>query len=186
MAQDCNYYAWFHATQGVADCIGQTVNTVIGQKYSIRFWLATDGPSSNASVSVLWGPSYYYDPSNITLLYFTPSATSATAYQEFSYTVTASNTATVFAFHAYDQTANILLDNVSITPLVPPKLNLIRAGANVILTWSNSASGFVLQSTTNLVSPVWASNSPRPVVVNGQNTVTNPISGARKFYRLIQ
>jgi hypothetical protein len=48
---------------------------------------------------------------------------------------------------------------------------------------------FNLQSTTNLVSSVvWTTNpnpSP-PVVVNGQNTVTNPISGTRKFYRLSQ
>jgi hypothetical protein len=27
---------------------------------------------------------------------------------------------------------------------------------------------------------------PAPVVVNGQNTVTNGISGSQKFYRLIQ
>jgi hypothetical protein len=33
-----------------------------------------------------------------------------------------------------------------------------------------------LQSTTNLA----------PVVIAGQNTVTNPISGAQRFYRLKQ
>jgi len=40
--------------------------------------------------------------------------------------------------------------------------------------------------TTNLASPsAWNSNSPPVVVVAGQNTVTNPITGAQKFYRLI-
>jgi hypothetical protein len=44
-----------------------------------------------------------------------------------------------------------------------------------------------LQSTTNLVTPVvWNTNSPAPTVVNGQNTVTNPVSGTQSFYRLSQ
>jgi len=47
------------------------------------------------------------------------------------------------------------------------------------------AAGFTLQSTTNLVSPaVRTAVSPTPVVADGQNAVTNPISGTRKFYRL--
>jgi|ERR1019366_2357026 uncharacterized repeat protein (TIGR03803 family) len=69
----------------------------------------------------------------------------------------------------------------------PPQLTIIRSGANVILTWSTSATGFTLQSTTNLVSTaVWITNAPAPVVINGQNAVTNPIAGTRKFYRLSQ
>jgi len=48
-------------------------------------------------------------------------------------------------------------------------------------------TGYTLQSTTNLASPaVWSTNSPAPVVVNGQNTVTNAISGTQKFYLLMQ
>jgi uncharacterized repeat protein (TIGR03803 family) len=69
----------------------------------------------------------------------------------------------------------------------PPQLTIIRSGANVVLTWPTNATGFTLQSTTNLVSPaVWITNSPAPVVVNGQNAVTNPVSGTKKFYRLSQ
>ena len=69
----------------------------------------------------------------------------------------------------------------------PPLLTLIPYGAYVILTWPTNAFGFTLQSTTNLVSPVvWTTNSPQPVVVNGQFTVTNLISGTRKFFRLIR
>jgi uncharacterized repeat protein (TIGR03803 family) len=72
-------------------------------------------------------------------------------------------------------------------PTPPPQLTIIPSGANVILTWPTNAAGFTLQSTTNLgSSAVWTTNSPGPVVVNGQNTVTNPISGAQQFYRLSQ
>jgi hypothetical protein len=73
-----------------------------------------------------------------------------------------------------------------------PPLTIIRSGANVVLTWPTNFAGFdypgfILQSTTNLVSPVvWIANSPAPVIVNGQNTVTNVIAGTRKFFRLIQ
>jgi len=75
---------------------------------------------------------------------------------------------------------------------VPPQLSIIPSGDNVILTWPTNAagfdySGFTLQSTTNLgSSAVWITNSPPPVVVNGRNTVTNPISGTQQFYRLSQ
>jgi uncharacterized repeat protein (TIGR03803 family) len=71
-----------------------------------------------------------------------------------------------------------------------PQLTIIASSANIILTWPTNVAGFdytgfTLQSTTNLVSPaVWSTVSPGPVVFNGQNTVTNPISGGQKFYRL--
>jgi hypothetical protein len=68
-----------------------------------------------------------------------------------------------------------------------PQLTLIHSGVNVILTWPTNATGFTLQSTTNLVSPaVWSTNSSGPVVVSGQNTVTNPIIGTQRFFRLSQ
>ena len=69
----------------------------------------------------------------------------------------------------------------------PPLLTLIPYGANLILSWPTNAAGFTLQSTTNLVSlAVWGTVSPGPTVVNGENAVTNPVSGPTKFYRLSQ
>jgi uncharacterized repeat protein (TIGR03803 family) len=68
-------------------------------------------------------------------------------------------------------------------PVTSPQLTIIPAGANVILNWPTNATGFTLQSTTNLALTVWTTNSPAPVVVNGQNTV---ISGTRQFFRLSQ
>jgi uncharacterized repeat protein (TIGR03803 family) len=72
-------------------------------------------------------------------------------------------------------------------PVTPPQLAVIPFGANVILTWPTNAPGFTLQSAANLVSSaLWTTVSPAPVVVNGQNTVTNPISSTQQFYRLSQ
>src|SRR5438046_1582228 len=64
-----------------------------------------------------------------------------------------------------------------------PQLAVVHSGTNVILTWPTNFTAFTLQSTTNLVAPsVWDTVSPPAVVVNGQNTETNSIVGARKFY----
>lgn len=73
-----------------------------------------------------------------------------------------------------------------------PQLTIVRTGANVILSWPTNVAGFdstgyTVQSTPSLVSPaVWSTSSPTPVVIAGRNTVTNPITGARQFYRLVQ
>ncbi len=69
-------------------------------------------------------------------------------------------------------------------PVNPPTLSVLKSGTNVILTWPTNATGFTLQSITNAVSTNWSTVSPAPVVVGGQNTVTNATSGTQKFYRL--
>jgi len=65
-------------------------------------------------------------------------------------------------------------------------LSITRAGNQVILYWPTSITNYVLQSTTNPLVAAWSAVSPTPVVVSGQYTVTNPISGTRQFYRLRQ
>jgi hypothetical protein len=60
---------------------------------------------------------------------------------------------------------------------VPPQLFISRAGTNAIISWLDL--GYTLQSTTNLINPVWSN-------LTGQNLVTNPIIGPKKYFRLIQ
>ena len=83
---------------------------------------------------------------------------------------------------------------------VRPKCGLILSGNTLYGTTSDygegyngtvfavntAAYGFTLQSTTKLSPAAWSTVSPAPVVINGQNTVTNPISGTQQFYRLSQ
>jgi len=66
----------------------------------------------------------------------------------------------------------------------PSQLSIISIGGNVVLTWPTNATGFSLQFTTNLSSAVWSSVLPAPVIINGQNTITNPASDKEMFYRL--
>jgi uncharacterized repeat protein (TIGR03803 family) len=68
-----------------------------------------------------------------------------------------------------------------------PQLAITRSGTNVILTWSTGASGYTLESTTNLDPVVvWTTNSTTPVILGGFNTVTNAIGPSSRFYRLSQ
>jgi uncharacterized repeat protein (TIGR03803 family) len=72
-----------------------------------------------------------------------------------------------------------------------PHLSVTRSAEEFVLSWPTNYAGFdysgyTLQSATDLASPVWTTNLLAPVVVNGQSIVTNPISGAQKFFRLSQ
>jgi uncharacterized repeat protein (TIGR03803 family) len=99
----------------------------------------------------------------------------------------------------YGGTTNILYPGICgygtvfrLTIVPPPQLTLIPSGPYVILTWPTNYAGFdytgyTLESTTDLgSSAVWTTNSQAPVVVNGQNVVTNSITGTQQFFRLIQ
>ena len=68
-----------------------------------------------------------------------------------------------------------------------PRLSIVGAGANVVLTWPVDDTGFILQSTTNCSEPaLWSTVSPESVVKDGQHTVTKPITGMQVYFRLRQ
>jgi uncharacterized repeat protein (TIGR03803 family) len=68
-----------------------------------------------------------------------------------------------------------------------PQLAITVSGANVMLSWPTNATGFTLESVTNLVPPVvWQTNSATPIVIGGQDIVTNPITSSQMFFRLTQ
>jgi uncharacterized repeat protein (TIGR03803 family) len=73
----------------------------------------------------------------------------------------------------------------------PPQLNIVHSSSNIVLSWpTNYAgfdySGFALQFSIKLISPVWVAVSTTPVIINGQYTVTLPISSSQQFFRLSQ
>ena len=68
-----------------------------------------------------------------------------------------------------------------------PKLAAAKSGSNLVLTWPTSATGFSLQTTLALgPSASWSAVTTTPVVVNGNNQVTIPLSGSATFFRLKQ
>ena len=84
---------------------------------------------------------------------------------------------TSFAVYSPDLTSMGTPSSGCTTAGVPPSA--------IVLTWPAYIAGFTLQSTTNLVSPAsWSTNSPAPVLIGDQNTVTNAITAPQQFYRL--
>jgi uncharacterized repeat protein (TIGR03803 family) len=72
-----------------------------------------------------------------------------------------------------------------------PQLTITPAGPNVVLGWPTNYAGFdytgfALESTANLNLPVWKSNLPAPEILNGQKSVTVPVTGTQQFFRLRQ
>jgi uncharacterized repeat protein (TIGR03803 family) len=64
----------------------------------------------------------------------------------------------------------------------PPPLNIASSGNQAVLFWPSSATGFILQSTTNLASPNWTTASDAVPV--SAFTVTN--TSPARFFRLQQ
>jgi len=165
----------FNGTAGAVDSIGFNISTASG----------TANPSASSANSF----SQQNNPFN---------ASSTVLANIYGVTGGAwSSTKTVQDFWAADQfgdnpsTAGLytftLAANGTLTygAVSQPQLTITRSGANVILTWPSSVSGFTLQSNSNLAVPAgWTTVSPAPVVVGGQWTVTNQISSSLSFYRL--
>lgn len=67
-----------------------------------------------------------------------------------------------------------------------PLLTITPSGANVVLSWPASSTGFVLQDTPGVGgTPAWSNVGITTNVVNGTNTVTVPVSHGNLFFRLV-
>jgi len=75
--------------------------------------------------------------------------------------------------------------NAFLAPPPPPRLNIQRsAPANMVLSWATNATGFTLESNTNLNANIWSAVLPAPSVSGTNNVVSNNINGSMRFYRL--
>jgi alpha-tubulin suppressor-like RCC1 family protein/pimeloyl-ACP methyl ester carboxylesterase len=83
--------------------------------------------------------------------------------------------------------AIVTISDIAFYVPLPPSLQIQLAGTNVVLTWPLSATGYALQSANQLTPLIaWTTVTNEPVVVKFQYTVTNQISGGRRFYRLAE
>ena len=92
----------------------------------------------------------------------------------------------VRAYNEYGASGNSSAVSTTTTS-PPPALGILWAKSKAVLFWTtNSAASFYLEYATNLSSPQWISNSPLPVIVNGQYRLTNAPANMARFYRLTQ
>lgn len=72
----------------------------------------------------------------------------------------------------------------TVPAIYTPPLSVMASGNNVVLTWPTNVAGLRLKSATSLTGAVWNVVSTPPAIVNGLNTVTNPITSGQRFFRL--
>ena len=66
-----------------------------------------------------------------------------------------------------------------------PGLGLARSGNTVTLAWPAEAAAFKLETTSNLQpNAIWSAVTDAPVVQNGQQTLSRPITNFNQFFRL--
>jgi plastocyanin len=67
---------------------------------------------------------------------------------------------------------------------VAPSLIALRQTNALVLKWPANSAGFLLEFSASLSSGVWSAVSPPPLLVAGENVVTNSLSDATRLYRL--
>ena len=192
VAEQGNFFAYFHGhpTDSSQDCLGQTVHLTVGAQYTISYYLATDGPTlgSGAAMYVVIGTSFGIDYSQDLLLTdYEPNSSNALPYQKFTTTITATNASEILSFHGFDATSAILLDNVSMTLVVPspPQLSLKLAPTNMLLfTWTAPTNEYRLQANSSLTTTNWVTLTNTPVAVGSSNQIFLPAPARNLLYRL--
>jgi uncharacterized repeat protein (TIGR03803 family) len=83
--------------------------------------------------------------------------------------------------------AQLTVSDIQFYSVALPALQAQVLSSKLIASWPLSASGFTLQTSTNLTATnSWTTVTNVPAIVNLQNAVTNPVSGGMRFYRLKQ
>lgn len=68
---------------------------------------------------------------------------------------------------------------------VAPTLSLAQSGTNAVVTWPVYPAGFGVEAATNLISPVWSTNTvPPSVITNNMNSLILDATNGAQFFRL--
>lgn len=87
-----------------------------------------------------------------------------------------------------DNNLNTATNSILVDVLPPPSLTATRAGNQIVVSWPTNnptPTSLSLETSTNLgPSASWTPVTQAPAAVGDKWTVTNPVSGARMFFRL--
>jgi hypothetical protein len=193
VAEQGTNYAYFHGnpTDGSQDCLGQTLNLTVGAQYTISYYLGTDGSTlgSGCAMYVVIGKSFGIDYSqDMQLTDYEPNSSNALPYQKFTTTITATNTDPILSFHGFSADSAILLDNVTMTLVVPspPQLSVKPAPTNtLVFTWTAPTNGYRLQANGSLSTTNWTTLTNAPATAGSSNQIVLPVPASNVFYRLM-
>jgi hypothetical protein len=158
--------------------LSQTMATIPGQAYLIKFMLGNPRPPTNTEFSVSWNGAKLMDVTNLSLIGWVP--------YEMLVTATGTNSTVQFGFR--DDPSYLGLDDVSVSAISAPVFQSIKKEANhVDLTWSTLPGYYYeLQFKTNLTQTNWTTLVSFSFSSNYtmSATDTNPPDAAR-FYRVV-
>jgi hypothetical protein len=189
VASQGGFYAYFHGnpTDSSQDCLGQTLHLTPGAHYTIRYDLATDGPTlgSGATMWAVIGTSFGIDLSqDVMLTAWRPEAAAAQPYRTFTTEYVATNATVILSFHGINAASSFLLDNVSVTP-APPRLNIALSQNNTLnFTWPLWAATARLQNAASPDASFWTTLPAIPTSNAGVNQIALPAAAGAQFYRL--
>jgi hypothetical protein len=66
-----------------------------------------------------------------------------------------------------------------------PILSITRSGTEAIISWSSSATGFVLQKSSTLLSNSWSASTATRTTNSTTISVTVPVTSGYQYFRLI-
>lgn len=120
-----SFSARFQANQGQQDAIWQTLNTVQGTNYSIRFWLYNAGVGDD-NLQVLW--------EGFNILNQAPIEAPLESWTEYNLNALATTNGSEFKFRLYDSNAWVLLDDINVTASpVPEPATMAALGGGLLL-----------------------------------------------------
>lgn len=91
----------------------------------------------------------------------------------------------LFVMDDYSQDSGIITGGWSLTiTTTPVLLSIAQSQTNAVLSWTNAAAGYTLQTTPSLAPASWTNVNVAPVLVSGYYTVTNAVTNKTMFYRL--
>ena len=159
--------------------LSQTIPTAAGEKLQISFWLTSVADASNDpptnGFAVFWNGSTLFMKTNVTA-----------SWTNMQYTVFSSGSSGTLQFEFNNTPGAFGLDDVTVSGILAPSIQSVLSGANVVISWPTSATGYQLQSNTNLNTTNWVTVAP-PFTTNGNAiSASVPHSGTQKFFRLKQ
>ena len=130
------YQSTANVYQGNADCLYQDLATIAGMTYTVSFWVAittdsTFGSNADTGLLAVWDENTANTSYMLNSAYYNPTA--AFQYEQFTYMEVASSSLTRIDFHATDSTGSVLVDNVSVVPVVPEPSSLVLLGTSIAL-----------------------------------------------------
>ncbi len=163
--------------------LSQTLITSPGQNYLLSLWL--DNPNNRYGATpnqflVQWNGTTIFNQTNLPF----------TTWTNLQFIVTATSASTVLQFGFEDTPYYLGLDDISVTPILPPAFQAAtKTSSTFNLTWGTT-TGLVyqVQYKTNLLQTSWINLGKPLIATNGSLTVsdTNATSSSpQRFYRLM-